>query len=173
LTTPAPVAPQPTSAAPAATAPAAVAPAAQPELETALTRLRTRPSGTHELTVQLHPADLGAVRVVARLSGDQLDVTVLCADHAAQQAVAAAVPALQDRLSDLRHLDISASLAGPPNHQPATTGDGSHGRPQGGADREPAPLAAGSTPRPTPTDLPNTPTPRRAPAADARFDRRI
>jgi hypothetical protein len=123
--------------------------------------------------VQLHPADLGAVRVVARLSGDQLDVTVLCADHAAQQAVAAAVPALHDRLSDLRHLDINAALAGSSGQHPATTGGGSHGRPHGGADRQPAPLPDDGIGRPTPADPPTPPTARRTPAADTGFDRRI
>jgi flagellar hook-length control protein FliK len=169
-------APGPTAVTAAAPAPAPAAapetgPAAQPALEAALTGMRTRPSGTHELTVQLHPADLGAVRVVAKLSGDQLDVTVLCADHAAQQAVAAAVPALREQLGELRHLDLALPGSGGTPHQaPGSFGDASQRPPQGGGDRRPAPLADRTA---APAEAPD-PRPQRRPAmADARFDRRI
>jgi flagellar hook-length control protein FliK len=144
-------------------------PVAQPELEAALTRLRTRASGTHELTVQLHPADLGAVRVVAVLSGDDLDVTVLCADHAAQQAVAAAIPALHDRLAELRNLDIST-----PGQASASFADGSQRQPHGDtasrSSGRPEPIADRQPPTGSPSDIPR---PARTPAADTRFDRRI
>jgi flagellar hook-length control protein FliK len=151
---------------------AAPSPAAQPALETALTRVRARGTGTHEVTVQLHPADLGAVRVVARLSGDQLDVTVLCADHAAQQAVAAAVPALHDRLSELKHVDIT-DLLGTSNQPAGSSGDGSHGRPQGGADRHPLTRPAESADHRAITNEPTVRQVRRAATADGRLDRRI
>jgi flagellar hook-length control protein FliK len=150
---------------------AASVPAAQPALETALAHVRTRPSGTHELTVELHPADLGAVRVIARLSGDQLDVTVLCADHAAQQAVAAAVPTLHDRLSELKHVDIT-DFGGPSNQPAGSFGDTSHGRPQGGGDRHPTVVQDEPADRRTNNEGPVKQT-RRAAGADGRLDRRI
>jgi flagellar hook-length control protein FliK len=174
----APAAVQPptaTSAAAPVAAPAeprapATPPVAQPALESALTRLRTRPSGTHELTVQLHPADLGAVRVVAILSGDRLDVTVLCADHSAQQAVAAAVPALHDKLAELRHVDISAWA----DQAGSGSADGSYREPQGHSGRPSGPMVKDSSHRQeSVVSAADTRRPARAPSADGRFDRRI
>jgi hypothetical protein len=129
----------------------------------------------HELTVQLHPADLGAVRVVARISGDQLDVTVLCADHATQQAVAAAVPALREQLGELRHLDLALRGSGGTPHQaPGSFGDASQRPPQGGRDGRLAALPAPVADGPTASAEAPDPRPQRRPAmADARFDRRI
>jgi flagellar hook-length control protein FliK len=73
-------------------------PVPQPELAQALASLRSRPDGTHELSVQLHPAELGAVQVTATISNGQLTVTLACAHQAARDAVAAALPALQQQL---------------------------------------------------------------------------
>src|SRR5690606_12011086 len=43
-------------------------PAQQPELSQALMQLRSRGEGVHQLTIQLHPAELGVVNVTAVLS---------------------------------------------------------------------------------------------------------
>jgi flagellar hook-length control protein FliK len=106
-------APSPASAPAAPTAPTAPAqspqtapartdyPVEQPALGAAVGALRSRSDGSHELTVALHPADLGAVRVHARLHEGTLDVTVSCADDAARAAVTAALPALHQQLSEL------------------------------------------------------------------------
>jgi flagellar hook-length control protein FliK len=89
---------------------------AQPELANTLSNLRLRGDGTHELTVQLHPAELGVVNVIAVLHGNTLNVTVAAADPAARAAITAALPQLQSQLdqSGFSGLDLSF---GQPNPQ--------------------------------------------------------
>jgi hypothetical protein len=166
------IAPATTATATPVPAPAAAAsvPVTQPALEAALTTVRSRPSGIHELTVQLHPADLGAVRIVAVLSGDRLDVTVLCADHSAQQAVAAAVPALHDRLAELRSLDITGAA----NSAAGSSADSSPRHSQGGADPRPARLTDHPVDRQeSAISVVSSGRPIHRPSGDARFDRRV
>lgn len=115
LPTPADPAPRLAGAAvPIATAPSepayAAAAQAQPELGAALARLRTRLDGTHELTVQLHPAELGAVNVTAVLRDGTLNVTVAVSDPAARAAVTAALPELQQQLSQAGYSGFDLSL---------------------------------------------------------------
>jgi flagellar hook-length control protein FliK len=76
-------------------------PVDQPALGAAVGALRSRSDGSHELTLALHPADLGAVRVHARLHDGTLDVTLSCADESVREAVTAALPALHQQLSEL------------------------------------------------------------------------
>jgi flagellar hook-length control protein FliK len=76
-------------------------PVEQPQLTEALIHLRARGNGSHELTVMLHPAELGAVHVRASLHDGALSVTVACADDSARQAVTAALPDLHRALGDL------------------------------------------------------------------------
>jgi flagellar hook-length control protein FliK len=78
----------------------------QPELAAAFGRLRSGPNGTAEITVALHPAELGAVQVRARLHNGTLDVTVACADDAALTAVTAALPSLHAHLAALGSVDV-------------------------------------------------------------------
>jgi flagellar hook-length control protein FliK len=87
------------SSAPAARPALVEYPVDQPVLSAAVGALRSRTDGTHELTIALHPADLGAVRVHARLHDGTLDVTLSCADETAREAVTAALPALHQQLS--------------------------------------------------------------------------
>jgi flagellar hook-length control protein FliK len=84
----------------------------------------------HELSVQLHPAELGTVQVVATLTGDRLDVTVLCGSDAAHAAVTASIPALHERLGELGRVDVASAFGtapdtGTPDRQ-ATGGNRSH-----------------------------------------------
>ncbi len=87
----------------------------QPELASALINLRSRGNGIHELTVQLHPADLGAVNVTAALLGNTLNVTISAADPAARAALSAtALPQLQQQLAQAGYngLDLGLSQSG-------------------------------------------------------------
>jgi flagellar hook-length control protein FliK len=128
-----PVPQQPVTVAPAAAdaAPAGSAAAApQPQLAEALVHLRNRGGGTHELTVQLHPAELGAVHVRAVLTGDSLTVTVACADPAARHAVTAALPQLHQHLSESGYggLDLNLSGGQPDDPRQGASGQGPSGQ---------------------------------------------
>jgi flagellar hook-length control protein FliK len=105
----------------------------QQPLVASLTRLRGR-DGTHELTVQLHPAELGAVNVNASIRNGALTVTVACADQSAHAAVAAALPNLQHELQSAGFTGVDVSLG-----QRSPNPDAAHTRPAQGAPGEPAP----------------------------------
>jgi flagellar hook-length control protein FliK len=132
------------SAPTAATAPAAptAAPAqqahisaAQPNLVNTLAKLRAR-TGTHELEVQLHPAELGAVRVTASVQDGALTVTVACADGAARDAVTAALPHLHSELVHaFNSLDVNVGHHS--QHQAQAQGD-AHAHTQRGTASQPA-----------------------------------
>jgi flagellar hook-length control protein FliK len=115
----APVAMPAGAAAPVAVAPTTPQPASsalvdpQPALTDSLARLRSRGDGSHELSVQLHPAELGAVNVSATIRDGQLTVTVACADDAALAAVTAALPALHHQLSCAGFGGVDVHFGGP------------------------------------------------------------
>lgn len=121
------------SPSPAPTPPpsAAAPPDPQPELVATLSRLRARGDGSHELSVQLHPAELGAVTVSAVIGNGQLTVTLACADEAARAAVTAALPALHHQLSNAGLGGVDVRFGGPPN--------GRQEPPAGQPDAEPGP----------------------------------
>lgn len=83
----------------AATQATATRPVTQPELTSTMNRLRLKGDGTHELSVQLHPLELGAVHVTAIIRDGEMTVTVACADESARQAVLAALPSLHHQLN--------------------------------------------------------------------------
>jgi flagellar hook-length control protein FliK len=97
---------------PAASRHEADLPAAQPALGAALGRLYSRGAGTHELTVALHPAELGQVGVTATVRDGVLTVSLACADHAAHDAVRAALPTLHAELSRAGFAGVDVSLTG-------------------------------------------------------------
>jgi hypothetical protein len=117
----APVAVAPTTPAPSGSAP--VDP--QPALTATLARLRSHGDGSHELSVQLHPAELGAVNVSATIRDGQLTVTVACADAAARAAVTAALPALHHQLSSAGFGGVDVHFGGPTHghDQPGASAD--------------------------------------------------
>jgi hypothetical protein len=145
LTPVAAVAPLPATSAPAPAPPAAPAqqaaeltPSTQPGLGVALGRLRARADGTHQLTVALHPAELGSVAVTATVRDGTLTVTVTCADRAAHDAVAAALPLLHRDLAGhgftALTLDAVAADVGAHGgaHGEAHSGAAQHGDDHGG-----------------------------------------
>jgi flagellar hook-length control protein FliK len=85
-------------------------PDAQPVLSAALARLRSRADGTHELTVALHPAELGQVDVVAKVRDGVLTVTLSCADDAAHDAVRAALPNLHTDLAQAGFAGVDVTV---------------------------------------------------------------
>ena len=96
---------------PADPSPASVQiPPEQPVLGLELARLRNRGDGTHELTVSLHPAELGQVGVTATVRDGALTVTVACADHVAHDAVRAALPTLHHELQRAGFTGVDVAL---------------------------------------------------------------
>ncbi|MGH3444476.1 MAG: flagellar hook-length control protein FliK, partial [Nocardioidaceae bacterium] len=65
-------------------------------------RLISRGDGTHRITLRLHPADLGEVRVTVTVRADKVDVT-LAAGQAARHALAAGSAQLRGLLADAGH----------------------------------------------------------------------
>ncbi|GIJ52518.1 flagellar hook-length control protein FliK [Virgisporangium aurantiacum] len=113
------------SAAP--TAPAAPGQPPAPQLPPAaqlalrLAPLRAGPDGTHQLTILLHPAELGAVSVVATVKGDQLSVQLTGATEVGRDALRAALPELERDLRDggFATLTLNVRDAPPPDPRPA------------------------------------------------------
>jgi flagellar hook-length control protein FliK len=129
-----PPAPQPAAGAPAPP-PAPGTPTAQPQLTAALGHLRPQVDGSYQLIVQLHPADLGSVQVQAHVDQGTLTVTVACADHAARQAVQAALPQLNAQLhsAGFGALDVNIGGGQTQYRHPAEAGSPN----QGGGDPRP------------------------------------
>jgi flagellar hook-length control protein FliK len=120
----------------------------QPALTSALARLHVSANGTQQLTVQLHPAELGAVNVTATIDNGTLNVTVACADQAARAAVTAALPSLHHQLSTAGFTGVDVNFGGPSQQAPQQQADprSAGGYPAGGgADPGPAASSSGST----------------------------
>jgi flagellar hook-length control protein FliK len=104
------------------------------QLAASLQSLRDRADGVHVLTVRLHPDELGPVRVVARLTGSDVQLRVTTSTIAAAAAVTEAGPRLHDALAQAGLTSTGVSVdhdAGlgqqsgqPPNPQ---TQAGAHG----------------------------------------------
>ncbi len=69
------------------------------QLAASLQSLRGREDGVHVLTVRLHPDELGPVRVVARMTGNDVQLRVTTSTVAAAAAVTEAGPRLHDALA--------------------------------------------------------------------------
>jgi hypothetical protein len=95
----------------------------QPALTSALARLHVNGDGTQQLSVQLHPAELGAVSVTATISNGTLNVTVACADQAARAAVTAALPSLHHQLSAAGFTGVDVNFGGPSQQAPQQHAD--------------------------------------------------
>ena len=161
-----------TTTAPATTTAAASAqttvavPDPQPALTSALSRLRVGADGTQQLSVQLHPAELGAVNVTATISGGTLNVTVACADQAARAAVTAALPTLHHQLSTAGFTGVDVSFGSQSQNAQQQTGNRHSG------DGQPTGTTGTGTDGATATRPATQPTPRRsAGAGTANLDR--
>jgi hypothetical protein len=134
------VAPAAPAAAPAP-APAQVAlPDTQQPLVSSLARLRSH-NGTHELTVALHPVDLGTVHVTATIRNDELTVTVTCADATARAAVTAALPALRHDLHTAGFSGLDVSLGNQASGGDHASGGNQADGERAGTTHDPAPAA--------------------------------
>jgi len=92
--------------------------------------VRTRGNGTHTITVEVHPNDLGPVQVQVRVDGTSTSVTVT-GTHDAHDVLRAAMPALHAELraAGLHDLEVNLGSATPNPQQ-----DGSSRNPFAGMD---------------------------------------
>jgi flagellar hook-length control protein FliK len=126
-----------------ADAPAAAAPVAPPaipeQIVSAVVPLHGRGDGRHEVTLELHPVDLGTIRVEVSVDHQTVHLTLHAAEPATARLLSAGLAELRSALADagLHAGQVAVSPDG-------GTGTGRRSRPQ--ADAEP-----GSPGRPTPT----------------------
>lgn len=127
-----------------AAAPPVVAPASTPaavpvhtQLSAVLSPLKGGKSGEHQLTVQLHPAELGAVTLVARMEHGGITVELTSGSDAARSALVSALPNLRQDLADAGFGSVNvnvgsgwvgagspdASSGGSPNWRPSPAND--------------------------------------------------
>jgi flagellar hook-length control protein FliK len=158
-----PARPVQTTFAPAAAAVVA-APANEPptpahqQVFAALVPLRGGKSGEHQLTVQLHPAELGPVSIVARFENGELSVTLASSSDAARDALHGAMPQLRNDLQQAGFAGVAIAL----------DAGGDPGR----AGRQPAPTpAAPPTAQAAPNRPPDAPPIRSRYAGTSALDR--
>jgi hypothetical protein len=76
----------------------------------ALVPIRGGKSGEHQLTVQLHPAELGPVSIVARFENGELSVTLASGSDAAREALQSALPQLRNDLQQAGFAGVALAL---------------------------------------------------------------
>jgi flagellar hook-length control protein FliK len=108
-------APAPATATAPADAPAPPAPPAAPappstQIAMRIAPLRLDADGVHRLTVNLHPADLGPVQVVAEIRGGEINVQLSGATDAGNDALRNAIDDLRRELQDAGFANCSLDL---------------------------------------------------------------
>lgn len=137
-------APAPASGVMAETAPPAQAQTPASQVAAYLTPLRRGPDGTHRLTVDLYPEDLGHIKVVAEVKGGEIAVRLAGSTEAGRQALATALPELRKDLIDSGFGGCSLDLAtdqswGSPDQRNSSLGHAMADRRDGGAGDRGAP----------------------------------
>ncbi|GAA2516166.1 flagellar hook-length control protein FliK [Pilimelia columellifera] len=141
----APAGPAP-RAAPVPVAPAPPAAPATPaqQMATHIVPLKLDADGVHRLTVHLHPADLGAVSVVAEVRDGAIAVQITGATEAGREALRASLPDLRRELAQAGFQDTALDLrqdAGPGQQRHQSAMPGARGG-NGATLPEPEPLPA-------------------------------
>jgi flagellar hook-length control protein FliK len=120
---------QPTSSQPTSSQPPAgqqqAAPQVSHQLAAPVLSLRTAGNGSHQLTIALHPAELGPVNVHVRILGDSMSIQLASTSEGAHDALREALPQLRQELqaAGLPSVDLSLDLGGAPSGgQHAQTG---------------------------------------------------
>jgi hypothetical protein len=118
-------------AAPAISAPAATQAAVADQIVSAVVPLHGRGDGRHEVTLELRPDDLGAIRVEVSVEHQTVHLTLHAADPATGRLLSAALPDLRSALADA---GLTAGHVGVGTGGDGGTGAGAH-RPSGEGDR--------------------------------------
>ena len=153
------------------------------QLAASLRTLQGREDGVHVMTVRLHPDELGPVRIVARLTGNDVHLRVTTSTVAAAAAVSEAGPRLHDALagSGLTATGVSVDHDAEPG-RPASARAGAIGPTGAGTARRRQPPACARTdargdrhprgrPRSTPARRRRDPTSRRPGPSTCTSDR--
>ena len=125
-TAPDATAPAEMPAAPPATADLDAPPPAQ-QLAEALRDVRRMSDGSHRLSLQLHPEELGAVQLEVAVRDGQLHLRAVAETDSTRRLLAASIPELREQLTDAGvsagSLEVGAESAA--DHQRADAGDDS------------------------------------------------
>jgi len=128
----------------------------------ALRDVRRMADGSHRLSLQLHPEELGAVQLEVAVRDGQVHLRAVAETDATRRLLAGSMPELRDQLADAGvsagSLEVGAETAG------------QNGRARGDADDQPpTPNLGRSTAEPSPATPSTTP----APESTGRLDVRI
>jgi flagellar hook-length control protein FliK len=87
--------------------------------------LRTAGNGSHQLTIALHPAELGPVNLHVRIVGDSMAIQLASTSEGAHDALREALPQLRQELqaAGLGNVDLSLDLGGAPSGNHAQAGN--------------------------------------------------
>jgi flagellar hook-length control protein FliK len=128
---PPPARPAEAAAAPATTTPAAAPATVADQIVSAVVPLHGRGDGRHEVTLELRPDDVGAIRVEVSVEHQTVHLTLHAADPATGRLLSAALPDLRSALADA---GLTAGHVGVGTGGDGGTGAGAH-RPSGDGDR--------------------------------------
>jgi flagellar hook-length control protein FliK len=120
-------------AGPATSAPAATPAAVADQIVSAVVPLHGRGDGRHEVTLELRPDDLGAIRVEVSVEHQTVHLTLHAADPATGRLLSAALPDLRSALADA---GLTAGHVGVGTVGDGGTGAGAH-RPFGDGEGPP------------------------------------
>ena len=135
----------------AAPAPAAIPTPTAAQLAQRIVPLRLDADGVHRLTVNLHPADLGPVQVVAEIRNGEINVQLTGSTEAGNDALRDALAGLKRDLEDSGFANCTLDLRqGDAHHeqerqQPVFRNDGQRGDGSGLAAPEPVPIRPAGT----------------------------
>jgi flagellar hook-length control protein FliK len=121
--------------------------------------LRTAGTGSHQLIIALHPAELGPVNLHVKILGDSMAIQLASTSEGAHDALREALPQLRQELqaAGLGNVDLSLDLGGAPsgNHAQAGNQTQAGGQPEAGYQ----------------TEQPVKTTPRRSTTTESGLDR--
>ncbi|NHC16230.1 flagellar hook-length control protein FliK, partial [Motilibacter deserti] len=173
--TPAPTAPTTGNVVPSAPAaperPQAHAPAHTPvasQVSTHVAGLMNGPDGVHRMVMQLHPADLGQVQIIAELRDGRVHLQLTGGTEAGREALKAALPDLKRDLADA---GLSTGSLEVGSDGPGSFARGREGAQQRGEGRASGTYGSGDAPV-RPNDIPTAPAPVRA-TGDRALDLRV
>jgi flagellar hook-length control protein FliK len=103
--------------------------------------LRTAGNGSHQLTIALHPAELGPVNLHVKIVGDSMAIQLASTSEGAHDALREALPQLRQELqaAGLGNVDLSLDLGGAPSGNHAQAGNQAQagfGQPEAGYQTE-------------------------------------
>jgi flagellar hook-length control protein FliK len=124
-------------AAPSDAAPPATLPAVADQIVSAVVPLHGRGDGRHEVTLELRPGDLGAIRVEVAVEHQTVHVTLHAVEPATGRLLSAALPELRSALAEAGltagHVGVGPDGGGGAGQRRPATGDGAAERSRAGA----------------------------------------